>query len=144
MKPTLITIISFLLLVIFVGCNVSDETGNSHINNWKSESSSFPEINRQIEQIQKTIKRLYSTNPDSAIFFYLKIVDLYEQQQMPHNVFDAYIKISELYCFRKNDGVNAVFYYGEALKTMNKYGGFEDADPFFYIDMCNMFYMNKL
>lgn len=97
-----------------------------------------------MDHLKEVIKRLYSVNPDSAITYYHKAIELYKQNHMPYNTFDAYIKISELYCFRKNDAVNAVYYYGEALKTMNKNGGFEDSNPFFYIDMGNMFYMNKL
>lgn len=144
MKFTRIALLSLIFSAFFFGCNPRCNNEDSRNINWKSEHSGSPEGNRQILQVQETIKRLYSTDPDSAIYHYLKAIDIYKQQQMPYNAFDAYIKISELYCFRKNDGVNAVYYYGEALKTMNKYGGYEDSNPFFYIDMGNMFYMNKL
>jgi len=134
----------FIFLALLSGCTPLNKTDDLKNKNWKTEHSDSPKVSLQIEQYKATIKRLYSTNPDSAIYFYLKVIDLYEQNHMPYNEFDAYIKISELYCFRLNDGANAVYYYGEALKTMNKNGGFEDSNPFFYIDMGNMFYMNKL
>lgn len=141
MKWHFLTILS---LVLVLNCCNTDKAEEHQVTKWEPEISSSPEVNHRIEPLKLTIKRLYSTNPDSAIYYYLKIIELYRQQNMPYNIFDAYIKISELYCFRKNDGVNAVFYYGEALKTMNKYGGYEDSDPFFYIDMGNMFYMNNI
>ncbi len=144
MKCTLFVLVLVFVLVILSGCRQSGTTDNSTNNNWKIETSKSPEVNQQIGLLKAEIKRLYSINPDSAIIYYLKAIELYKQHHMPYNTFDAYIKISELYCFRKNDGINAVFYYGEALKTMNKYGGFEDSDPFFYIDMGNMFYMHQL
>lgn len=137
-------LLAFLFIELLSGCNLSGNTDDLKNKNWKNEQSDSPDINSQIEQYKTTIKRLYSINPDSAIIYYLKAIELYKQHHMPYNTFDAYIKISELYCFRKNDGINAVYYYGEALKTMNKYGGFEDSDPFFYIDMGNMFYMHQL
>ena len=132
------------LIAVLTNCSQPGDTQKPVNKKWKSETSGSQEVNRQIEQIKAEIKRLYSTNPDSAIIYYLKAIDLYKKHHMPYNTFDAYIKISELYCFRKNDGINAVYYYGEALKTMNKNGGFEDSDPFFFIDMGNMFYMHQL
>jgi AraC-like DNA-binding protein len=144
MKYTFYLGLALSLWILLPGCEKPVDEAALSRKSWKSESTSSPVIAGQIERNKELIRKFYSTNPDSAIFFYLKIIDLYSKHQMPYNVFDAYIKISELYCFRKNDGVNAVFYYGEALKTMNKYGGYEDSDPFFYIDMGNMFYMNKI
>jgi len=144
MKCTLFVLVLASVLSVLSGCRQSGTTDNSTNYNWGIETSESPEVNQQIGLLKAKIKRLYSINPDSAIIFYLKAIDLYKQHHMPFNTFDSYIKISELYCFRKNDAINAVFYYGEALKTMNKYGGFENSDPFFYIDMGNMFYMHHL
>jgi len=111
---------------------------------WKSEESSSKLVSKEINYLRMNIKRQYSTNPDSAIYYYDRIIDLYHKEQMSYNEFDANLKLSELYSFRKGEAVKAISYYNKALKIMIMHEKFENENPYFHIDMGNMFYANKL
>jgi len=132
--------ICLLLLASCTSNNINDQK-NTH---WKSETASSEAGYQKIDYLKTAIKRLYSTNPDSAIFYYQRIINLYHKERMPYNEFDANLKLSELISFRKCDAVKAISYYNRALEIMIQYEEFENNNPYFYIDMGNMFYTNKL
>jgi AraC-like DNA-binding protein len=127
----------------FICCKPDKSSVDSSVS-WEKSKPRSAEHAQLLNLYTPKIIRYYSSDPDSAIVYYKKIIDIYNSESMFYDQFQAYIQLSELYSFRKSDGVNAVYYYGEALKLMMKYNGNEDMAPYFHIDMGNMFYTNRL
>ena len=141
-KCFLFTLILFTLLIASnCGLNTSQNVVSEK---WEPETSDSIAVKENIVGLKNAINKHYSSNPDSAIFYYKKIIELYHQQNMYYNEFEAYTNLSELFIIRKSDGENAVYYYSEALKIMIQHNGKEEDKPYFYIDMGNVFFLNKL
>ncbi len=141
-RNILIALISIMILFT-TNCGLKNSQ-NGDSQKWEPETSDSIAVIEKIIILKNAIQKHYSSNPDSAIYYYKKIIELYHNQNMHYNEFESSINLSELYNIRKSDGENAVYYYSEALKIMIQHNGKEDDKPFFYIDMGNVFFSKKL
>jgi len=112
--------------------------------NWTRKITPSPVASRQIDYLNTAINRTRFSNPDSAIFYYNRIVNLYHRERMYRVECCINIELSELYNTRKSDGIRALYYYNRAVKIMIQNKGSEDCSPYFYIDMSNLFITNEL
>jgi AraC-like DNA-binding protein len=104
----------------------------------------MPKPTVQMEIFAKKIDRYYASNPDSALYYCKALVEKYKIQNNPYQQYNLYFKISEIYLHHKSDNLNAIRYYGDAMKLMINSNGNDEANPYFYIDFGNMYYINKI
>jgi len=132
-----------LILLLFL-CSCSSETQHKSNKKWSAEKITSPELKVQVDYLNKKIHAVYPINSDSAIIYSRQLIALYNAEKMPYNEYEEYLKLSELYNSRKHDDASALNCYAEALKIMLENNGTDIDHPYFFIDMGNMLYNNKL
>lgn len=132
-----------LILLLFL-CSCSSETQHKSNKKWSAEKITSPELKVQVDYLNRKIHAVYPINSDSAIIYSRQLIALYIAEKMPYNEYEEYLKLSELYNSRKHDDASALNCYAEALKIMLENNGTDIDHPYFFIDMGNMLYNNKL
>jgi AraC-like DNA-binding protein/tetratricopeptide (TPR) repeat protein len=132
-----------LFFVLFL-CSCGAETQHKDTKKWSAEKITSPELKVQVDYLNRKIHAVYPINSDSAIIYSRQLIALYNAEKMPYNEYEEYLKLSELYNSRKHDDASALNCYAEALKIMLENNGTDIDHPYFFIDMGNMLYNNKL
>jgi len=142
-KKNKFPLLIMLILLLFL-CSCSSETQHKSNKKWSAEKITSPELKVQVDYLNRKIHAVYPINSDSAIIYSRQLIALYNAEKMPYNEYEEYLKLSELYNSRKHDDASALNCYAEALKIMLENNGTDIDHPYFFIDMGNMLYNNKL
>jgi len=84
------------------------------------------------------------TNPDSAIFYSLKLIHYFDSIGCQAMIFDSYFYLSEIYLHLKTNDFLATFYFSEGVKIMIKNNIDFDINPFYLIDIGNLMHRHRL
>jgi AraC-like DNA-binding protein len=127
------------LFLVFQGCKP-----NKHDLKWDRQDPSSPQVKKQIDQLISKIDLAYSVNPDSAVFYCHRLIEIYEKDGLVYGIFNINTRLAEIYLHRKEDAALATLYYSKSLKIMVSEKQCEIKNPYFYIDYGNILWINKL
>jgi AraC-like DNA-binding protein len=86
----------------------------------------------------------YLKYPDSAEYYSLKAIERYKKEGRSNLVLAIYTDLAELYQYRFPNDYKAILCYAEALRILSEHPEQLLGNPFYYIDMGNIFYRYKL
>jgi|GEM_PF-1150803 len=87
---------------------------------------------------------LLTTYPDSAVFLTRENIRILDSANELTKLFTVQVFLSEIYLYWLYDEYLAMYWYSQAIQTMDKIPGVELSNPFFLIDLGNLLYLLKL
>lgn len=124
----------------FLGCNYL-ETPKNIGNKCAKPSDEMLAVKLKFDSL---IHKFAQTNPDSSIFYSLKLIKYFDSIGCQAMIFDSYFYLSEIYLqFKPNDFL-ATYYFSKGVKIMINNNIDFDINPFYLIDIGNLLYRHKL
>jgi AraC-like DNA-binding protein len=111
---------------------------------WSVPSVVSDPFKQKVDRYDSLAHSFLSTNPDSSVYYTVANIGMLDSANELTKLFYIQVFLSEIYLNRLHDEYFAIYWYTEAIKTMNKNPGVELSNPFFLIDFGNLLYHLKL
>jgi AraC-like DNA-binding protein len=135
---TLIFLVSFFS--VFIGCSYLETHKNIETECIKNSNESLA-IKLKFDSL---VHNSAQTNPDSAIYYSLKLIHYFDSIGCQAMIFDSYFYLSEIYLHVKPNDFLATYYFSEGVKIMVKNNLDFAINPFFLIDIGNLLFRHRL
>ena len=92
------------------------------------------------DSINKLLSRLYADSPDSAINISRQYILYLDSLKAYGDLIDMYMYLAELYQYRRDNSMKACTNLINALRLIAAHPEIKDLDPYYFIDIGNIFY----
>ncbi|MEI6434632.1 MAG: helix-turn-helix domain-containing protein [Bacteroidota bacterium] len=92
------------------------------------------------DSVHQLLSRLYAESPDSAIVVSNKFILQLDSMKAFSDLIDMYMYLAELYQYRRDNNLYASANLIKALRLIAAHPEIKDLDPYYFIDIGNIFY----
>lgn len=111
---------------------------------WSVATAVYDPFRQKVDRYDSLAHRFLTINPDSSVHYATLNIQMLDSANELTKLFSIQVLLSELYLHRLHDENLAIYWYTEAIRTMNKNPGVELSNPFFLIDFGNLLYNLQL